>query len=432
MRLSTAEGSLYFVMVGIGETYFVPFALAIGYGETMAGLLAAVPPLIGSIVQLVSTWGIQAVGSMRRWMLIGSALQALSFVPLIVGAIVGWLPVWLLFLLAAVYHTANMAQGPAWSAWITTLVPRRVRSKYFGRRTAIMQGGVLAGTVAGGLVLGDGDPAVARFAWLFGGACLIRFICMRLLAMHAEPVPLPSSYRHVGAGELKSRLSTGADVRLMAYMLIGVLVQAIAHPFFVPYIIDERGLGEQKFMFLVSAAILGRMVASHHLGDLAHRYGARRVYWIGMITTAPISAFWALAGSFELLLVIQFLSGFAFGAAELGAMLLRYETIPEHERSSLMATFNCLSGVAMLIGSLLGAWVLSALDESFAGYAVVFGLCAAFRVLLVPALALVPAEVRHPRELPVRPIGADPSSGERTRAELPAISETESERPERE
>lgn len=416
-------------MVGVGETYFVPFALAVGVGEEASGLLATIPLLVGSIVQLLSTAGIKLVGSMRRWMILGSALQALSFLPLIIGAIIGTIPMWVLFLLAAIYHTANMAQGPAWSAWITTLVPKRVRPKYFARRTAILQGGVLSGILIGGLLLSNDGEANGplRFAVLFGLAFVIRLICVRLLAMHSEPVPLPARYRHVGVRELGSRLKTGVDIRLIAYMLAGALVANIAQPFFTAYVIEERGFGYRSFMVLVGAAILGRMVASHYLGEFAHRFGAFRVFWIGIIATTPITAFWALAQSFELLLVVQFLSGFAFAAYELGGMLLRYETIPDHERSSLMATFNCLNGFAMVGGSLLGAVCLRAFDASFTGYAIIFGVCAGARLLLIPAAKLIHVDVEHPTDLPIRPIGIDPASGERTRAELPAIAEDDDE-----
>src|SRR4249920_195901 len=42
------------VMIGLGETYFAAFALALGTGETFAGLVATLPMLAGAALQLAT------------------------------------------------------------------------------------------------------------------------------------------------------------------------------------------------------------------------------------------------------------------------------------------------------------------------------------------------------------------------------------------
>jgi len=51
---STLDGTVYSVMVGIGEAYVPAFALAIGVGDIAAGLLASVPLLAGAALQLLA------------------------------------------------------------------------------------------------------------------------------------------------------------------------------------------------------------------------------------------------------------------------------------------------------------------------------------------------------------------------------------------
>jgi hypothetical protein len=123
------DGASYSVMVGIGENYLPAFALALGMGEVVAGLIACVPLLAGAMLQLVSPLGVRQMGSYRRWVSISAAIQAASFVPLVAAATIGQIPLVLLFLVAGLYWGAGMSAGPAWSTWATSIVPARMRPR---------------------------------------------------------------------------------------------------------------------------------------------------------------------------------------------------------------------------------------------------------------------------------------------------------------
>ena len=49
----SADGVAFSVMVGVGETYLVPFALALGIAAGQASLLATLPILAGSLLSAV-------------------------------------------------------------------------------------------------------------------------------------------------------------------------------------------------------------------------------------------------------------------------------------------------------------------------------------------------------------------------------------------
>jgi len=72
------------------------------------------------------------------------AAQALLFLPLALGAATGGLGVIALFSLMTLYWGTGLATGPPWVTWIETLVPRRLRARYFGRRGIITSGALLA------------------------------------------------------------------------------------------------------------------------------------------------------------------------------------------------------------------------------------------------------------------------------------------------
>src|SRR6516165_6423850 len=93
LRNSVSDGAAFSVMVGIGETYFPAFVLAMGMGEIAAGLVASIPLLVGAILQMISPVAVVRLGSNRRWVITCVALQALSFLPLVIAAVLGRLPV---------------------------------------------------------------------------------------------------------------------------------------------------------------------------------------------------------------------------------------------------------------------------------------------------------------------------------------------------
>ncbi len=194
LKRSVLDGGYYGWMVGVGETYIPAFALAIGLGEVTAGLIASVPMLAGGIVQLVSLRAIHWCGSYRRWIVLASTIQAAAFVPLIVAAMIGKIPPWMLFLFVSIYWGSGMAAGPAWNAWIGNIVPNAIRPRYFAKRTRLIQLATFSGFLFGGLLIywtNQAHAVLVGFATLFLLAAIARAISTIYLYRHEieESVP---------------------------------------------------------------------------------------------------------------------------------------------------------------------------------------------------------------------------------------------------
>lgn len=424
MRLSTIEGTTYCAMVGVGQEYFVAFALALGLAEGAAGLVATVPVFVGGLVQLAAPFVIKRVGSLRRTMVVFSAVQACSFLPLVVGALLGSMPAWVLYLSVCVYAIVNLSQGPAWNTWITTLMPREIRPRYFPTRSRWLQGGTVLGLVTGGLLLGfdkrgAAEQAVVAFAPLFAVAFLLRLSSSRLLALHAEPVRMPERFRHVGPRELIARFRTGRDISVLVFMLTTNLAWQIALPFFTPYVLERHKLSYGHLMSLTGAVILGKMIAAPTIGRLAHRFGPRRILWIGALGMLPLAPLWAFADTYWALLAVQLCFGPVMSCFEVGCVLVQYDVIEEHERASVYATFTMFNGVATLAGSLLGGFLLgppvasflTAHDWHVSGYTLAFCLAACARLAALPLLARAGKVMHTPVAVPAATVRIEPGSG---------------------
>ncbi len=410
-------------MVGIGETYLVAFALAVGIGEVAAGLLSTVPMVAGGLLQLVSPLAVRRLNSRRRWVMTCAATQALSFLPLIAIACVGRAPAVVIFLIAAVYWGAGLGAGPAWNAWVGRLVPNAIRTRYFARRSLAAQLGTLAGLLAGGGIL---DIAAYRhhpltgFGIIFLIAAACRFVSARLLAIQSEEYP-PDDERMLVPGEILRRFRHGEDGRLLVLLVTVTTAVMIAGPFFTPYMLRRLELPYVAFMGIVGAAFVAKILALPVLGDLAKRVGPLRLLRIGTIGIIPMSVLWLLSTDVVYLVCLQLVSGAAWAAYELAALLLFFDTIREEERTSLLTTFNLINTVAVLAGSLLGALIFDLADGGRAGYHAVFAASFAARLAALPLLLRVGAARVPTLRMLLRVIAARPSTGGLLRPILPSI-----------
>ena len=144
-------------MAGVAEVYLPAFGLALGMSPVLAGLLTSVPLLAGGVLQLVAPRVIQRVSSLRGWVVVCMAVQALAFVPLLIVALRGSGggrgATGVVFGAASVYWAAGMAASAGWTPWTARVIPARIRNRFFGRRQGLMQVAMLAGLIGSGAAL---------------------------------------------------------------------------------------------------------------------------------------------------------------------------------------------------------------------------------------------------------------------------------------
>ncbi len=385
-----ADGLTCSLMVGIAENYLPAFALALGMGELTAGLIASVPILAGAIMQLASPLGLHWFGSHRRWVVACVLVQAASLVPLAVAAVAGSIPVAPLFILAAVYWGSGMASGPAWTSWVDTLVPERIRSRYFGSRARIVQAGTLIGFVFGGLWLQLGHwlrVSCGAFAVLFVIAAICRLVSAACLTSQREPVRPVSA--NIGGGNLRDiigGLRNSGSGRLLIYLWAMQAAAQVAAPFFAPFMLGQLGFSYTRFMIVISISLLAKAVALPALGQLARRFGTMRLLWIGGLIVIPLPTFWMFSHATPYLLVIQLAAGTAWATYELAVFLLCFEVIEARMRIGWLTIYNLGYAAATVAGSLIGGALLAACGTGTAAYLAVFAASFAARVLTLPLL----------------------------------------------
>jgi MFS family permease len=426
LRFSLIEGIGAAVMVGVGETYLSAFALATGMGQVAAGLVTSVPLLAGALLQLGAPLLVMRLGSYKKWIVACVAAQAACFLPLMAAAIHGAIPPWAVFLLAAAYWATSMAVGPTWNAWIATIVPPRIRPRYFSRRSRWAQLAVLIGILGGGAILhytNQHDVPFRGFAIIFAIAAFARFISSRYLAISQENVP-PRRMRLLPAKELLRRMRSSNDGRLLLFMIVFMAGVQFSGPYFTPYMLRQLELSYAQYMGLLSISFSAKALTLPLMGHLAQRFGARRVVSIGAFGIVPLAAMWVPTNEYAVLIGIQVLSGIAWGAYELGSFLLLFETIPDEERTSMLTAFNVGSAVSMVVASIAGGAVIGALGASPFAYHVVFACSTLIRggaVLLLSRVKDMPITMSG---IATRTDAVQPSTGSMERPLVVSISKS--------
>jgi hypothetical protein len=394
LRAVWVDGLAWAVMVGMGEQSLSAFAVALGLPVPWGGLVVTLPMVAGATLQLASPPAIRRLGSHKRWVVLCVVVQAAVFLPLALGALHGALGGALggaaLYALATVYWWSALASGPAWNSWVGTVVPARVRVRYFTNRTRWLQALQITALIGAGLILQAGsgwDRPLAAFAVVFLFALVARTLSAACLTAQSEPDPLPGGLQPVGALEFVRRFRSGDDGRFLAYALALQFAANVAAPFFVPYMLRELSLSFAEVMTLLAAAVLGKFVALPLHGRLIERQGVRGLLWFAGLCVPWTVVPWLFSDRYEILLLAQFAGGVAWSAWELATFLSFFEAIRAGERTSTLTSYQWANAAAIAGGSLLGGWVLALGDGAPAAYLVVFAGSGLLRLATLPLLA---------------------------------------------
>jgi len=421
LRTILLEGMAVGVMVGAGENYLAAFALSLGYGDVVTGLITSLPLLGGALLQLGSPRMVERLGSNRRWVVLCAALQAGSLLPLLAGALLGKLPLAAFAVAVAFYWGVGLATGPPWTVWVEPLVPAAVRTRFFARRTMASQAMVLCALLSAGTLLQLGQR-VSTFAGVFAIAAVARLLSATLLFRTPEPRFTVEQLRARSLAELLSHPSARAGRAVLLYMLVVQLVVNISGPYFNPYMLRLLKLPYWQYTLVGAAIFVARIATLHLVGRYGGRLQARTMLWIGGIAIIPMSGVWVLSGAFSHIICMQVAAGIAWAVYELSALLLFFEAIPTSHRTGLLTLFNAANSGALVAGSALGGALLRLLGTGRRSYHLLFLISSAGRAVALLALGRVPATLSaRVRPVTTRTLSVRTVAGGVHRPVLPGI-----------
>lgn len=370
LRLSVYDACAYALMMGVGESYFIAFAISIGATATQIGYLTTAPLLVGSVLQLLSPAAIHAARSRRRLVLWAAGIQGVIYLPLAYlalrsGTLMTARPVWILIALAVVYHSALLFLAPAWQSWMGDLLGRGDKGRYLGRRN-LMSGAVqFVAFFATGIILNlsaaQGRGRTAAFAVMFMLAFIARGISIGFLNKQYEPPispseDFPSALSLRGLAFRPGERNTAVLIAYLAMMYFSVYVSV---PFFSPYMFRGLQFTYLDYAIVSAASMLAKFTMMPFWGRMCDRYGARKILLSAGASLGLIPLLWCFIREPMLLATAELYSGAAWAAFELSSFYYLLDAIPPERRPRLLAVYQAINGVGIFIGMNVGVVISS-------------------------------------------------------------------------
>ena len=163
-------------MVGIVDTYMIPFAMALKAAAPQIGILASLPNLVSALLQSQAEEITGLFGGRKRTIL---GLTAFQIAALILMGLIPMLPIDIriagLIMLAVFYTSSNSLLLPVWGSLISVYLPMKKRSGYFGWRSRVLGLVLIGGGLVGGIILSlGGKYSLSGFIIIFLLAGLLR------------------------------------------------------------------------------------------------------------------------------------------------------------------------------------------------------------------------------------------------------------------
>ncbi|NVB83407.1 MAG: MFS transporter [Kofleriaceae bacterium] len=380
-------------MAGVAEVYLPAFGLALGMSPVLAGLLSTVPLFTGGVLQLIAPRAIVRTRSLRGWVAACMALQALSFVPLIVVALTRTHAPALVFASASLYWGAGMAASAGWTPWMARVVPAKLRNKFFGRRQGLVQATMLVGLVSAGFALhafAGTDRILDAYAGLFALALAARLVSTISVARQGQGVD-PTPRRRMRLRSVPPRLKGTPRASLLGYLVAASAAAAISGPFLTPYLLVQEGLGYLQYSIFTATIMVTKIVALPLAGRLVARVGLRRMLSASALAIAPIPFLWLASDQFWWLIVLQIYAGIAWAGFDLGLLLSLFDAADDAERTTIQVAYSALNAIGNAGASLVGGALLGYYGSDHHAYMMLF---------VVSAIARFAAAVLVVRNLP--------------------------------
>lgn len=395
MRSITADGMSYSVMAGLGDAYLPAALVLLGATNFWIGMLAALPQLFGGIAQAFALSALRLVKDRKLLVIAGSLFQALCWLPVI--ALLMWpgeLSVPLIIFFFSLGAGASLLINPAWSSWVSDIVPENERAGFFANRNRLMQVMLFAVTFLGGMALRElqmNYPAAIAFCMVFLVAFLARLLSV---LFHARTAGVPYELRLMNEIQMKHLFllpSYSNELWFLAFVALMNFSVQFASPFFTPYMLNDLRMDVGMFGFLTAISIITKVAAYPYWGKAIDRFSNRSVLIATAFMAPVVPLLWLFSGEIWALALFQVFSGFIWAGYDLAVFNSALSLVGRELRPSFISKYNAFGCIANAAGAVAGGVFLmmfpSLMLVGFTGILLVFLLSGIMRLAVAFAFA---------------------------------------------
>lgn len=389
-------------MVGVGETYLIPYGIALGASASQVAFLAAIPALAGALLQVRSAAVTQSIGSRTKLINFMVFFHALAWLPIILIPYV--FPselhtshaVWLLLGAAVIFASFGAFSVPAWQSLMSDYIPVTKRGRYFGWRNRL-QGFLTVGiAVLAGLLLNHfGKETLMGFSIIFTFAMLCRFAAWGCLTRMIEPFRKNLHDDYFSFIDFIKGMATRNFARFVLFVSLMNFSAFISGPLLSVFLLKDLGMDYASYTFVVTSAALSGFVFQRFLGGWADRLGNIRIIKITGWGVTLIPFLWLPSHHLAYIFFVQVFAGAVWGGFNMLVANFMLEAVTPQKKIRCISYFNVVNSLAMVLGASLGGFLLPHLPPVF-GYSflTLFLISCAGRLLVMIFASRMVKEIR--------------------------------------
>jgi MFS family permease len=346
-------------------TYLVLYLLALGASRAQIGLLSSLSSLSVALVLLPGALLVERIGHRKEvtvWAGGGVARVVILFLALIPLGFKGQALIYVAIALSITRDVFGNLAYPAWMAIIAEIIPISGRGRYFGSRNFAMGVvGMVTILLVGELITRTQKPAGYQIA--FGLAFIIGLmstVSFSRLRVSKEPPAAPTGAAGLSVPALLRDLwKHPAFLTLAGVSALWNFSLNIAGPFFNVYLVQNLSATATMVGFLGVVSTIASLLIQRKLGELADRWGSRRMQLISGLLIPIVPLLWLFATSPWHVVPINILSGILWGAYSLASFNYLLALTPADQRARYSALFQLIITVSLAAGAAVGSVIIS-------------------------------------------------------------------------
>jgi len=401
-RLVDAQGICQTIMVQLtGGVFLTGLALALGAGDLVVGVLAALP-FAAKVSQLILSWWVERAGHWRESAVLGAWVgRALMLVVAGIGIVhpPGAIALGVLVLTMALSSLAASLFDLSYQTWMAEIIPEPLRGVFWGKRGQIAGAAGIVMSLAAGSLIDLVHTSLVAYAVVFAVASVVG--CFGVFFLRQVPAPRRRRSRLEGEGLRRALLRPLRDAnyrRLLVFSGCWSFLAGAMAPFYVVYMLRELHLPVIAVTALLSLSNVVLSISQPRWGSLGDRFGNKPVLRISSYLIVFATLFWfaSAPGHAWPIILVQAIGGIGWSAFHVSQTNWILKLAPENERPSYLAAFGAIGGLAEGLAPIVGGALLVFLQSRGIGSFASYRFMIAGQAVALAAATWLPSVIREP------------------------------------
>ncbi|MFH1169202.1 MAG: MFS transporter [Chloroflexota bacterium] len=348
-------------MENAGIAYQSPSLVAAGAGDRDMALMSFFTNLVLSALYIKAPRVAEKIGSPKRSVLFLSLFSAITWIPLIL--VFALRPQIDLFLVVGLWIFSLVPTTlllPLRDGWLAGQLPAGSVGRYLGVRSLVSSAAYLLTFSLMGYLLNvyrgqifHGYAAVLTIAFIasLGGLLLYRTI--------AAPAEVDKERVSFGIVDFFKGMKGGSLGVFILFVSLFNLSVFLCSPLFAIYILRDLNFSYLSYTLIISVEYIARIVSAAFWGKYADRAGSLKVMGIVSRLIPLVPVLWLFSSDLGYLIAIQLFSGTLWAGFDLCSQTFIYKSAPENRRLQYIGYHKSLVTMAMALGALSGAYLLT-------------------------------------------------------------------------